>query len=282
MMPVVTQIYFYPVKSMRCIPLETATLTIRGLEFDRNWMVVTEDGTFITQRDLPALATLRTEISGEELRFTGGGGSTFTVSLHGNGGHEIVTEVWGDRCEAVDEGDDVSEWLTKQLGMFKQKALRLVKFKENFRREVEEDFLKGESAHTAFADGYPFLVTAEESLSMLNDRLVSTGAYPVTMDRFRPNIVIKGLEPFQENAIGRLITADGSIEFGLRKPCRRCKVTTVDQESGTIAEPKEPLRTLSRMNTVPGHHGAYFGQNATLLAGHGMEIRRGDVLEVVS
>jgi uncharacterized protein len=281
-MPVITKIYVYPVKSMRCIPLEVSTLTFRGLEYDRNWMIVDENGTFLTQRDLPALATLSAEFTGEELYFSNTSGNTVSVSLNSSSGNEIMTEVWGDSCEAVDEGDEVSEWLTKQLGRFKNKALRLVRFKKRSRRETEADNLKAEPAHISFADGYPFLITSEESLSLLNDQLVSTGAYPVTMDRFRPNIVIKGLEPMQENEIDRLKTADGRIEFRLQKPCKRCRVTTVDQETGVIAEPKEPLRTLTRMNTVPGMHGAYFGQNATLHTGNGMDIRRGDILEIVT
>jgi uncharacterized protein len=281
-MPVITKIYVYPVKSMRSILLEASTLSFRGLEYDRYWMIVDENGTFLTQRDLPVLATLSAEITGEELNFSNTSGNTFSVSLNSSSGNEIVTEVWGDRCEAVDEGDEVSEWLTKQLGRFKNKSLRLVRFKKRSRRETEADNLKAESAHISFADGYPFLITSEESLSLLNDQLVSTGAYPVTMDRFRPNIVIKGLEPLQENEIDRLKTVDGRIEFNLQKPCKRCRVTTVDQESGMIAEPKEPLRTLTRMNTVPGMHGAYFGQNATLHTGNGMDIRRGDILEIVT
>lgn len=281
-MPVVTGLFIYPVKSMQRIPLERAVLTVQGLKYDRNWMIVDENGTFITQRDMPVLASIKTEITTDSLRFRDKSKHSFSIPLNGRGGSEIVTEVWGQSCKAVDEGDAISEWLTEKVGQHRQKALRLVRFKENYRRDVEPDYLKGEEAHTKFADGYPFLITSEESLSMLNDRLVSSGAYPVSMDRFRPNIVIRGLQPFKENDIEELQSQDGSLKFGLRKPCKRCKVTTVDQDSGRVAEPGEPLRTLTMMKTVPGMHGAFFGQNATLLSGEGLELRRGGVLEVVA
>lgn len=279
-MPVITQLYVYPVKSMQGIPLEKGELTVRGLRYDRNWMVVDGEGRFLTQREQPKLASLRVRLSDDHLYFTNPQGDSISVPLEYRPGTDTVTEIWGERCEALDEGDDISEWLTQTLRQSSKKSLRLVRFKDAFRRNVDKKYLRGEDAHTAFSDGFPFLVTVEESLSMLNDRLINTGAIPVSMDRFRPNIVIKGLEPFQENRLRQLVCADGRFTLGIRKPCKRCKITTVDQQSGGIADPKEPLRTLALMRTVPDRRGAFFGQNATLVSGEGIEIRRGDLVEI--
>ena len=274
-MPVITQLHIYPIKSMHGISVKEAELTVRGMKYDRNWMIMDENGLFITQRNLPELAAMAVGLSDDGVKLHSPSGDDFTVPFNSIRLKKISVEVWGDRCKAFDEGDEVSEWLTEKLGKFKGKDLRLVRFNNYFEREVDPDYLKGEKSHTAFADGFPFLITSESSLNRLNERLIENGSEPVPMDRFRPNIVLTGLDAFLENNMDELFSADGRFRLGIRKPCKRCKVTTVDQESGTIAEPKEPLRTLTQMNTVPGLHGAYFGQNATLLSGENNTIRVG-------
>jgi len=275
-MAVITQLHVYPVKSMQGIFMDAAKLTVRGLEYDRNWMVVDEEGRFLTQRKLPGLAAIRVDITRDKLKFHHLSGDSFSVPIHKANYEEAEVKIWKDNCEALDEGAEVSKWLTSILGYRKKGYLRLVRFKEAFRRNVDKNYLKGEESHTAFSDGFPFLVTAEESLNRLNERLISSASEPVHMNRFRPNIVIKGLEPFEENKIKTLVSADGTYRLGIRKPCKRCKVTTVDQQTGYIADPREPLRTLSLMNTVANLRGAYFGQNATLLAGARNMINTGD------
>lgn len=275
-MPVITQLCIYPVKGMHGIAVDEAELTVRGLKFDRNWMVIDETGLFLTQRTLPKLASIRVKVNGTKLVLEEPGGSTFTLPETTNGLRKQTVEVWGDRCEVFDCGVAISLWLTDTLGTHKGKKLRMVRFDDTFRRKVDEEYLKGEASHTAFADGFPYLITSESSLNRLNERLIEDGSEPVPMNRFRPNIVIKGLDAFRENRIDELVSADGTYRLGLRKPCKRCKVTTVDQEDGIISDPKEPLRTLTLMNTVPGLQGAYFGQNATLLSEEGGVIRVGD------
>ena len=261
---------------MHGIAVDEAELTVRGLKFDRNWMVMDDTGLFLTQRTLPKLASIRVKVNGTKLVLEEPGGSTFTVPETTNGLRKQTVEVWGDRCEVFDCGVAISLWLTDTLGTHKGKKLRMVRFDDTFRRKVDEEYLKGEASHTAFADGFPYLITSESSLNRLNERLIEDGSEPVPMNRFRPNIVIKGLDAFRENRIDELASADGTYRLGLRKPCKRCKVTTVDQEDGIISDPKEPLRTLTLMNTVPGLQGAYFGQNATLLSEEGGVIRVGD------
>lgn len=277
-MPVVSKLCFYPVKSLHGISVKEAELTVRGLKYDRNWMITDETGHFLTQRNIPKMASIHVRFSGEKMVLEDPSGKTLEISLNEIGKKEIAVNVWGDHCNAFDEGGQASAWLTSVLGKFKGKTLRLVRFKQDIRREVDPEYLKGEKSHTAFSDGFPYLVTSESSLNRLNEKLIESGNEPVPMDRFRPNIVINDCEAFLENKLDELSHSDGNYTLGIRKPSKRCKITTVNQDSGEIAEPKEPLRTLTLMNTVPGLQGAYFGQNTTLLSADGKSIKVGDSL----
>lgn len=274
----VTGLFIYPVKSLQCIALDEAVLTGKGLQYDRNWMIIDTTGLFITQRLITDMATIRVKISGEALILEHPKAEPLPVALKREPGRRVATTVWGNAVEGLDEGDEASRWLTGVLGRWKGNELRLLRFAPDFVRVVEPDYMDGQTASTAFADGYPFLVTNVASLGQLNDRLITGGSEPVPMNRFRPNIVIKGLEPFAEDRLGRLRANGPAYEFALRKPCKRCKVTTVDQQTGIIEEPKEPLKTLTLMNRHPGRQGAFFGQNATLESGEGETIKVGDHL----
>jgi hypothetical protein len=188
--------------------------------------------------------------------------------------------VWRDHCQAYDEGDTASQWLTQILGQWQGGDLRLVRFADDFTRPVDPNYMNGDSADTAFSDGYPFLIVSEESLQALNAQLAANGASPVPMTRFRPNIVIRGIEAFGEDRCVTLTASTQAYRFAIRKPCQRCKTTTVDQQTGVISNPKEPLKTLTAMNSYPHLTGAYFGQNATLTSGDKQVISVGDVLQV--
>lgn len=277
-MPVVTQLVIYPVKSLQGISVREAELTPSGLKYDRNWMVTDDSGLFITQRDLPSLAAINVDFSSDEMKLKHSQGDAFHIPLQSASRKEVTVEIWGDQCRAFDEGDDAANWLTEKTGRFKGKKLRLMNFDNRFRRNVDSSYLKGEDSHTAFADGFPYLITSDYSLNRLNERLIESGSKPVPMSRFRPNIVVTGLEAFLENRIDEIYSENAGYRLGLRKPCKRCKVTTVDQVTGIIHEHREPLRTLTLMNTVPVLHGAYFGQNATLLSQDRGIIRLGDQL----
>ncbi len=270
----------YPVKSLHGISLRTARLGVRGLETDRCWMVVDSDYHFITQRYLAEMATIRVTVEEDKLILEHDKAAPLVIDTSVVPNDRSEVRIWKDRAPAFDEGDEASRWLTSVLGRWRGKDLRLVRFPQDYRRPVAKTYLKGEDAHTAFADGYPFLVTAEESLALLNERLVQNGAGPVNMARFRPNIVISGLQPFEENNLDTLTETNGRYRLGIRKPCKRCRITTVDQDTAEITEPKEPLRTLTQLNPFPHLTGAFFGQNATLLSGYGTPISVGDRLDV--
>lgn len=278
----ITQLSIYPVKSLRGITLEEAELAETGLAHDREWMLVDSVGRFVTQREMPAMATISVSLNAETLRLEHPSREPLCVPLGEpdelGGRPRRTVYVWQDACEALDEGDEASAWLTAVLGDLKGSRLRLVRFAPEYRRAVEADFLgSDEQAHTRFADGYPLLVVNTASLDALNEQLVQQDVKAVPMSRFRPNIVVEGAQAFAEVEWTEL-AAETGVRLGLRKPCQRCKIITQDQQTGEAPVLKEPLRSLVLMNTQPGWRGAFFGQNAIVLGGVGSTLHVGQRL----
>ncbi len=275
----ITQVAIYPVKSLGGIALDAAELGPRGLEWDRRWMVVDEAGRFVTQRQLPGMARIRVRLEDAALVLEHPEAVPLSVPLAPRERPRRQVEIFKDRCPGLDEGESAAGWLTEVLGRVRQQGLRLVRFPEAHRRVVEPDHLRdGERAHTGFADGYPLLVANQASLDALNAVLKGKGLDPVPMERFRPNLVVAANEAFAEDGWESLAAEGGRYRLGLRKPCKRCQIPTVDQRSGEIPRPGEPLQTLIEMQTQPQLKGGYFGQNAILLAGEGEMLRVGDRL----
>lgn len=244
----------YPVKSCHGIPLDEAVLTPRGLRHDRRWMIVDADGRFRTQRELPQLATLRPAIDGDRLllRF---GGEEAALPLGADAGEPMRVTVWRDTVDAVCPAPDIDARLSRWL----DRPVRLVRFPESSLRPCDPAFAAA-GAHTAFADGFPLLVTTEASLAELNDALQERAEARVPMTRFRPNLVVAGVPTRTEDRHGRLQLPHGAA-LDLVKPCDRCIITTTDQETGE-RDSNEPIATLSRIRRNPRTRGAAFGQNA--------------------
>lgn len=274
----ITNLYIYPVKSLKGISINESILTPKGLKYDRNWMIVDQDNNFVTQRQIPEMSLISISINFKQLVFEKENFSKITINLDSDKNNLIKTEVWGNNCEGFDEGIEISEWLTNAIGKQYGKSLKLIRFSDKFIRNVDPKYLKEEKSNTAFADGFPFLVTSQESLNLLNKSLIAKGETPVPMDRFRPNIVIKNLKPFEEYKLETLMETENNFSLGLRKPCKRCKIVTINQENSEIINPAEPLLTLSEINSLSDKKGAYFGQNSTLLSGENKTIKVGDLL----
>ena len=276
----ITQLTVYPVKSLKGIDLQQSELYTHGLAWDRRWMLVDAQQRFVTQRQLPALATIGVALDERSLVLSHPSMAPIAISLDEPQGNLRHVTVWNDHCKAHQEGEEVSRWLEAALGDA-ARGLSLVRFASDFPRPVEADFLAGDSADTFFSDGYPFLVTTTGSLDALNQALVAAGQSPIPMNRFRPNIVVEGATAWAEDRWAGLRVPTGGIELTLRKPCQRCKITTVDQQTGAVPAQGEPLKTLLSLNTQPHLKGAFFGQNATLTKGQGATIRVGDAVEAL-
>jgi hypothetical protein len=252
----------YPVKSCRGLELASALVTERGLLHDREWMIVDGTGRFLSQREAPRLALIVPVLSETTLDLKAPGKTPLTLPLEASGPMLPVT-VWHDSLTAIDQGEAAAAWVSAWI----EAEARLVRFDPRLRRECNRAYAGETGAHTAFADAYPLLVLSEASLADLNRRLES----PLPVDRFRPNIVLAGIDAYDEDHI-ETITVSG-VTMRLVKPCTRCVITTTDQETAERSD--EPLATLAsyRMNEALG--GVAFGVNAIILAGAGSEIRVG-------
>jgi hypothetical protein len=271
----VSGLFVYPVKSMKGIALQEAMLTPTGLEHDRRWMVVRPDGRFVTQRDEPRLALIHTRLDARGVTLSRDGHGSLLIPFESTGGGPLQTRVWKDDCAAQDEGDEVSGWLSAALGS--SEPLRLVRMAAGFERPQSQPQRFGVGTTTVFADAAPFLVANESSLERLNRELDAQGHAPVPMNRFRPNIVVRGLPPFAEHRAATLGGAGWSI--ALVDHCVRCLVTTVDQDTAQRDPAREPLQTLRRLNPAPGEKSPpAFAQNAVLGSGAGARIAVGAAL----
>jgi uncharacterized protein len=258
----------YPIKSARGIALEQAQLTSTGLAHDRRWMLVGDNGRALTQREWPRLSLLTPSLSDTRLQLQAPGMAPISLELGQIGARRAVT-VWAHHCEAFDEGQAVARWLSEFLGC----EARLVRFDPAHRRLSAREWTGEIEAETQFTDEFPLLAVGDASLVDLNRRL----AQALPMNRFRPNIVLAGLEAYDEDRIEELTA--GSIRLRPVKPCTRCKITTTDQDTGS-AEGDEPLRTLRTYRYDASLHGVCFGQNLIVVSGTGEPLRRGQVLQL--
>ena len=276
----ITDLYIYPVKSLKGITLNEAHTGLRGFRYDREWMITDSDYHFISQREVESMATLETGIDVDSLILRSDT-NQFSVPLESQKVNKVRATVWDDICDAYDEGDDVSNWLTDELGEYKGSSLRLVRFSADGERPVPEEYLNGLKAQSAFSDQFPYLITSWESLGRLNKGLLNNNSNEVSMNRFRPNIVVQGVDDLEKMTGSDLSCDEGDYRFGLRKPCKRCKIVTINQDTGEIMEPKEPLATLVKLKFSDAIKGAFFGQNAILIS-ENCAIKVGDELKLSS
>jgi uncharacterized protein len=242
--PHLSQIHVYPLKGARGIPLDRADVLAGGLRHDRRFMLVGEHGDFLTQREHPRLALVTTALRPSSL-VIGAGGAEVEVALAHDGPRQSV-RIFDDDTQAVDVGGEAAALLSSHLGV----RCNLVFMPDDVVRAVDPRYA-APGDRVGFADGYPLLLATRASLDDLNARLDE----PVPMNRFRPNVVVEGGAPFEEDRHSHVRI--GAVGFRMPKRCARCPVTTVDQATAAVG--KEPLRTLARYRTESNK--VYFAQN---------------------
>jgi uncharacterized protein YcbX len=276
-MATLTHLLLYPIKSCAGIAVRSATVLESGLSalgvHDREWMLVTEDGQFLTQREHPRMALIRPLPDGDRLRIHAPGMDELALPLAWNASAARRTvRIWDDTVDAADCGDAAAAWFSAAL----QSPCRLVRFSRDVVRPTSTKWTNGVAAQTRFADGYPLLLIGQASLDDLNARLVAAGRHPLPMDRFRPNLVVDGIDACEEDFLAALTI--GAVEIRPVKPCARCPIPSIDQATG-IPGP-DPLDILQTYRANPRMEGAVcFGMNCIVVAGAGGEVHLGQELE---
>lgn len=264
----------HPVKSLRAMRVQSASVDALGAVGDRRFLVIQPDGTFLTQRAVPRMATVDALIDDTTLTLRTGWSPDLAVPRASDPGAPLMSvRIWkSEGLQAEDCGGEAAAWLTAALGI----PCRLVRAGVAFRRPVLKAAARAGDIH-AFADACAFLAVSEASLDDLNDRIVQGGGEPVGMDRFRTNLVLSGCTPFQEDTWKRFRI--GNVVFRSAGPSTRCIVTTTDQLTGVRGV--EPLRTLARFRRDPADPtDVMFGQNLVHESLSGV-IRVGDPVEVL-
>ena len=255
---------------MAGISLREAVTERRGLRYDRRWMVVTPDGNFVSQREIPGLALVGTALTETELVLFDRNRpeDRFAVSLQPVAGDYLEVNVWGDECRAQAVDGPASAWLSARFG----RELLLVYMPDDSIRPADSRYAP-EGQFVSFADGYPFLIIGAASLADLNGRL----AQSVPMNRFRPNFVFEGGAPFEEDDWKNFHI--GNQSFTGVKRCARCIMTTIDQDKPGLAA--EPLKTLSTYRFQ--NNKVLFGQNL-IWTGNEQEAKVivGDIIRLVA
>ena len=259
----VSALYVHPIKSCAGIAVGEALLVETGLEFDRAWMVTDEQGEMLTQRERPRLALVQPTFRTQDMVLRAPGMLALHLRLDTVEAPTRV-RVWDDIVKAYDMGALAAQWFSDFLG----RKVRLARFDPEEKRLSEARWAGAVLAENAFADGFPLLVAGSASLDDLNQRLAARGQAAVGMERFRPNLVLDGLRPWDEDHIDELEidTAQGPVRLKLVKPCTRCTIPNVDPATG---EPTtEPGDTLAGFRADPRMDGALtFGMNAVVLSG---------------
>ncbi|MBX9818838.1 MAG: MOSC N-terminal beta barrel domain-containing protein [Burkholderiaceae bacterium] len=272
----IAQLMIYPVKSCAGVAVSEAVLLETGLQWDRHWMVVDAEGLFVSQRECARMALIRPQIEADALWLRAPGMPELRAPLQASGS-SLRVQVWDDVVDALDMGPEPAQWLQTFLGA---PAQRLVRFDPAAQRACSTKWTGGVAASTQFADGYPVLVTTDSAMGELNTRLAAQGHPAVGMARFRPNVVLSGLLPHDEDHLGPLdVWENGAAVAGLQlvKPCARCPIPNIDPATAEshpgVGDALQAYRQDARV------HGAItFGMNAIVTRGAGTVLRVGQAV----
>lgn len=261
---ILREIWIYPVKSLGGIRVSSAEVRAKGLLDDRRWMLVDQEGRFLSQREHQRLCMFRVTREKNSFLINEGEDTLVLERTEPSGSDGLQVQIWDDRVTAVEVSKEKSQWFSDKLSL----PVRLVFFPEANSRPVDPKYGQA-GEHVSLADGYPLMMISQASLDDLNSRLDQ----PVKMNRFRPNLILEGTSAFEEDTWGTFKI--GENRFKGVKPCGRCVMTTINQETGEVG--KEPLATLSRFRKKDAS--VLFGQNVIPIDHH--LIREGDEITFV-
>lgn len=276
-MPTISQIVIYPIKSCAGLSVDHAALTAAGLVHrgvaDREWMVVDPNGQFLTQREFSRMARIVPQVRDGLVSVTFPDMAALPLERrHLSDAETRMVAVWDDHVIATDCGDVAAAWFTQVIGT----SCRLVRFRENVVRSTSTTWTGGVASETRFADGYPLLVIGDASLVDLNARLMAAGRAAVPMNRFRPNLVIDGIPAFEEDYTATF-TMGAAVVVPV-KPCSRCPIPSIDQETGVPGP--DLLDILSQFRANARMDGAVcFGMNCIVTEGAGTELHVGQQVD---
>ncbi len=287
----ISEVNIYPIKSLKGISLDSSRVEKRGLQFDRRWMLTDRNGMFFTQREVPKMAAIAVRVDGGQLIVESEAAGTLNIPFEPDRGSRQKVVVWQSNVAGEVYDGEVSEWFSDVLG----RSCQLVLMPEKSHRNVSEKFDRGDDI-VSFADGYPLLLIGEGSLANVNERLHDIyrdeeygQKLPLPMNRFRPNLVVQGSDPFEEDNWSKIRV--GEAIFWVVKPCARCVMTTVDQARGEF-DGKEPLKTIASFRMAKyvfpdayeslgqTANAVLFGENL-IPENPGTTVRVGDQIEVL-
>jgi uncharacterized protein YcbX len=277
-MAILSELILYPIKSCAGISVREATLTRAGLAvdavYDREWMVVSPDGQFISQRECPRMALISPRIKRDTLELRAPGMLRLEIPLGlPDPEHERTLEVtlWEERWLAYDCDETTAAWFSAAVGV----PCRLVRFHPSVMRLASAKWTGGVDAPTLFSDGYPVLLAGSASLADLNEKLGAAGRDALPMNRFRPNLVVDGIDAFEED-YADLFTL-GAAQLKPVKPCARCPIPSVDQATGMPGP--DPLDILGTYRSKSALDGAIcFGMNCIVTEGDGQRLHVGQAV----
>ena len=278
----IARLFVYPVKSCAGIEVQDFLLTDTGPEYDRAWMVVDARGVFVTQREHPCMALVHPRLTPDELILSATGMRELHVAFD-RMNLPATVKVWDDRVPAFDMGDEAAQWFTDFLAASEKtdagqvnNNYRLVRFDPLHQRASSMKWTEGVQALNQFNDGFPLLLLSAASHEQLNERLVAAGHSSVGIERFRPNVVLSGLQPHEEDLLGVIRVDAGGEQVLLKpvKPCPRCPIPNVDPQTGRsspeVGDTLQSYRRDARLNGA-----VTFGMNAIILRGIGTTLRVG-------
>ncbi len=279
-MPTITSLTVYPIKSCAGVNVSEAILTSAGLAvdavYDREWMVVDLQGQFLSQREHPRMALIVPRLRADTMELRAPGMLQLDIPLglpDPDEAPSLHVQVWDDQVLAYDCDATTAKWFTQAIGV----PCKLVRFHANAKRTTGTTWTNGIEAPTMFSDGYPVLLVGEASLEDLNGKLQAGGRAPIPMNRFRPNIVIDGIDAFEEDYADNFTIGDAALKPV--KPCPRCPMPSVDQATGEVGP--DPLDMMQSYRRKPQLDDAVcFGMNCIVTAGEGQRLVVGQQVEM--